>query len=182
MSVVNKFWMSAGASAALLVFAPLAAAGAYVESVAVSKQVIPQLPAETGPQTLKMWFDGGKYRLVMAKGDVQIFRDKAIYTLNPTTKRYTKTDQASMDAAFKQAEEAKEKLYALLPPEQREKMKKSPQSNPATERTLKPTTRTDSTAGFTCKVWEAFVAGKKVQEHCVVEIGTLPVSKDLQAT
>ena len=174
---MNKILMSVGASVAMSAFSPFASAATYVESV-VTNQLTPQAP----PRTMKMWIDSGKFRLETQKGrQVQIFRDKAFYTLNTATKRYTKTDQASLDASLKKLDEATNKLYAQLPPEQRETMK-SRQSKPAMERAVKPTTRTESAAGLSCKVWEVFMSGNKVREQCAVEIGALPYGKDLQTT
>lgn len=165
-------------SIAACAFSSLASAGTYVESV-VTNHFTPQTP----PQPMKMWVDGaGKFRLETQKGEqVQIFRDKAFYTLNTATKRYTKTDQASLDAAMKKASAAADELRSLLPPDQRDKAKSKPAA-PAVERTVKPTTRTETAAGQTCKVWEVFVNGNKVRELCVVEIGKLPYGKDLVAT
>jgi hypothetical protein len=157
----------------------LASAGTYVESV-VTNHFAPQAP----PQPMKMWVDGaGKFRLETQKGEqVQIFRDKAFYTLNTATKRYTKTDQASLDAALKKASQATADLRALLPPDQRDKAKSPPAAPPAMERTVKPTTRTETAAGQSCKVWEVYMNNNKVRELCVVEIGKLPYGKDLLST
>jgi hypothetical protein len=152
-----------------------AAAGTYVESVATN-----HLTPQAKPQAMKMWAGNGKFRLEMQGGVVQIFRDQAFYTLNTPGKSYTKLDKAAMDAMTAKANEANKSLEALLPPDQRDK-KKSPK--PQVDRTLKPTDRTESAAiGQTCKVWEVFSNGTKVQELCVVEVAKLPNGKELVAT
>jgi hypothetical protein len=62
-------------------------------------------------------------------------------------------------------------------------MKQQQQQNkPKYERTLKATGRTESAIGQTCKVWEVFANGNKVQELCVVEVSALPNGKELVAT
>jgi hypothetical protein len=91
-------------------------------------------------------------------------------------------DKAALDAMTQKANEANKSLEALLPPEQREKRKQSAGKSQV-ERTLKPTDRTESTAiGQTCKVWEVFSNGTKVQEQCVVEVAKLPNGKELVAS
>jgi hypothetical protein len=154
----------------------LAAAGTYVESLATN-HVTPQAK----PQPMKMWAGNGKFRMEMQGGVVQIFRDQAFYTLNTAGKSYTKLDKAALDAMTKQADEAKKNLEAMLPPEQREKRKAQPK--PQVDRSVKPTDRTEAAAiGQTCKVWEVFSNGTKVQELCVVEVAKLPNGKELVAT
>jgi Domain of unknown function (DUF4412) len=156
----------------------LALAGTYVEST-VTQSMGAQASA---PQPMKMWFGGGKFRLEMQNAQqVQIFKDQTIYTLNVPKKSYSKLDKAAMDATLAQAKKATDDLYALLPPDQRAKMKK-PETKPAMDRSVKPTTRTESAAGLSCKVWEVAVNGAKVRELCVVEFSALPNAKDYQAT
>jgi hypothetical protein len=135
------------------------------------------------PPRLPIWRVSRPIGSHLRRRHVQIFRDKAFYTLNTATKRYTKTDQASLNASLKKLDEATDKLYAQLPPAERERIKKSRQSKPALEQAvMKPTPRTESAAGLSCKVWEVFVNGNKVREQCVAEMGALPNAKDLQTT
>jgi hypothetical protein len=152
-----------------------AAAGTYVESVATN-----HLTPQAKPQAMKMWAGNGKFRLEMQGGVVQIFRDQAFYTLNTPAKSYTKLDKAAMDAMTAKANEANKSLEALLPPDQRDK-KKSQKTQ--IERSLKPTDRTETAAiGQSCKVWEVFTNGTKVQELCVVEVAKLTNGKELVAS
>jgi hypothetical protein len=154
----------------------LATAGTYVESLATN-HMTPQAQSHT----MKLWAGNGKFRMEMQGGVVQIFRDQAFYTLNPAGKSYSRVDKATLDAMTQKANEATKSLEDLLPPEQREKRKS--QSTPKVERTLKATDRTESAAiGQTCKVWEMFSNGTKVQEMCVVEVAKLPNGKELMAT
>jgi hypothetical protein len=153
----------------------LATAGTYTESLATN-HMTPQAQSHT----MKLWTGNGKFRMEMQGGVVQIFRDQAIYTLNPAGKSYSKTDKATLDAMTQQANEATKKLEELLPPEQRGKRKS--QSKPQVDRTLKPTGRTESAIGQTCKVWDVISNGTKVQEMCVVEVAKLPNGKELVAT
>jgi hypothetical protein len=156
----------------------VAFAGTYVESA-----VSDPLKTTATSQTTKMWFDGGRFRLEMRNGQqVQIFKDRTIYALTVPTKRYTKIDQATLDGATKKAEEATNKLYDLLPPEQRAKMKKQRNTPPPMDRAVKPTNRTESAAGLSCKIWEVFMSGSKVRELCVAELAAIPNGKDLLRT
>jgi hypothetical protein len=164
------------ALAAAAAFAPLATAGTYVESVATN-HFSPQAQA----QTMKMWTGNGRIRMEMQKGQqVQIFKDKTFYTLNVANKSYTRLDKAALDALTQQASETTKSIEALVPPEQRDKMKQ--QSKPKIDRSVKPTNRTESAIGQKCKVWEVLSNGTKVQELCVVEVSALPNGKELVAT
>jgi len=153
-----------------------AAAGTYVESLATNHMT----PQPTS-HVMKMWAGNGKFRMETQGGVVQIYRDQAIYMLNTASKSYTKTDKASLEAATQKMNEATKNLEALLPPEQREKRKQS-QTKPQVQRTLKPTARTETALGQTCKVWEVHANGAKVQEQCVVEVAKLPNGKELVAS
>lgn len=152
-----------------------AGAGTYVESLATN-----HLTPQAQPQAMKMWAGNGRFRMEMQGGQVvQIFRDQAFYTLNVPAKSYSRMDKAALDAMTQKANEATKSLEAMLPPEQRGKNKQS--SKP--ERAVKPTDRSETAAiGQTCKVWEVFSNGTKVQELCVVEVAKLPNGKELIAT
>ena len=162
------------ALAAAVIFPAVAGAGTYVESTATN-HFTPQ--AQT--VNMKMWAGNGRFRMESHNGQqVQIFKDQAIYVLNAGAKTYSKMDKAAMDAMNRKVSEARENLEALLPPDQRKK--KQPESKPKSDRTVKATGRTESSAiGQTCKVWEVFSNGAKVQEQCVVEIASVPAGKDL---
>ncbi|MET0535446.1 MAG: hypothetical protein ABW171_14610 [Steroidobacter sp.] len=153
-------------------------AGTYVESVATN-----HLSPQTQSQSMQLWVGTGRFRMEMQGGQaVQIFRDKAFYTLSPATRSYSKLDKAALERLMQQANEANKGLEAMLPPEQRGKTKQT-QSAPKVERSVKPTSRTEASAlGQQCKVWEVFANASKVQEMCVVDIATLPNGKELVAT
>lgn len=165
------------ALAAAVILPAIASAGTYVESIAAN-----HFSGQVQKQDMKMWAGNGRFRMESQNGQqVQIFKDKTIYVLNTGAKTYSKLDKAAMDAMNRKVSEARENLEALLPPEQRKK--KQPESRPKIDRTIKATGRTESSAmGQTCKVWEVFTNGAKVQELCVVEIASVPAGKDLFAT
>ena len=175
---MSKVIFPAVALAVMSALSPAAFGGTYVES-ALSDPLKSTAPS----QTTKMWFDSGRFRLETRNGQqVQIFKDRTIYVLTVPTKRYSEITQASLDGAAKQAEDATNKLYDLLPPEQRAKMQKQRRTPPPMDRALKPTNRTESAAGLSCKVWEVFINGSKVRELCVADLAAVPNGKDLLQT
>lgn len=154
----------------------LASAGTYVESVATN-----HFSPQAQPQSMKMWTGNGRFRMEMQKGaQVQIFKDQTFYALNAANKSYTKLDKAAMDALTKQANDATKSLEALLPADQRGKSK--PADKPQVDRSVKATGRSETSPLGQCKVWEVAVNGNKVQELCVIEVGSLPNGKELVAT
>jgi hypothetical protein len=157
-----------------LVATTAASAGTYVES-AVTNSMTPQ----PTPTAAKMWFDGSRFRLEMAQGkQVQIFKDRTIYSLDVGAKTYSKIDKASLDAMMQKAKKATDDLQALMPPEARKKE----QPKPAMDRAVKATGRTETGLGQSCKVWEVLVNGAKVQEMCVVDVNALPNGKEYLQT
>lgn len=174
---------------AVLLLPTVASAGVYMET----SQLDLENPKQT-PGTHKMWFDGGKFRSQTGSGDaVQIYRDDTFYVLEMKDKRYTALDKQSLEKMSSTIAAAKKQMdarMANMSPEQRAMVEKmmgqaglgaSAAATPP-PRTVKATSRSETAAGRTCKVWEVEVSGKKEQELCVVPAGALPGGPDMLAT
>ncbi len=67
-------------------------AGVYLENVEK------QMDGSKAPVTSKMWFDSGRMRTERAEADgvdLVIFRNQAMYTLDPKSKSYRVIDKAT---------------------------------------------------------------------------------------
>lgn len=148
--------------------------GVYLESTSTGE-------SKATPKVAHMWFDGGRMRSESGDGDVAIFKDRAMYTLDPASKTYRVIDQATIERLSGGMAEARKKMeerMASMTPEQRamvEKMMGRAGGAPgatgaaASKRVLKNTGRTEKTAGISCTVWEATVDGRKEEELCAAK-------------
>lgn len=164
-----------------------AQAGVYLETVDK------ELDGSDAPTTSKMWFDGGRMRTERLEHDgdqdIVIFKNQALYTLDPKSKSYRVLDKATAEKMGAQVAAAKKQMearMAAMPPEQRKKMEEMmaklgkggagammPGAK-APERTLKNSGRTETVAGIKCTVWEAFEDGQKDEELCAAAPGSVP--------
>ena len=168
-----------------------AVAGAYLESS----------QTETGskdpPQVNKMWFDGGRMRTEnggKGEGSTAIFKNQAMYVLDPKTKTYRVIDKATIDQMAVKLGEARKKMEAAMagmPPERRAMMEKmmgqmggpaAAAAAQAPKRVLKNTGRTESVSGIKCTVWEASVNGQKEEELCATPPGAIPGGDEMMKT
>ena len=175
-------------------FCATAQAGVYLESVDK------QLDGSGTPTTSKMWFDGGRMRTERAEHEddrnVVIFKDQALYTLDPKSKSYRTVDKATAEKMGAQVAAAKKQMearMAAMPPEQRKKMEEMlaklgkggaammPGAKPK-QRTLKNSGRTETVAGIQCTVWEAFEDGPKDEELCAAPASAVPGGADVIKT
>jgi hypothetical protein len=173
--------------------ATAAYAGVYLESS--DKDLI----GVDKPAITKMWFDGGRMRTERMEPDgdsqIAIFRDQAMYTLDPKSKSYRVIDKATADRLGGQIADARKKMEARManmPPEQRKRMAEMmekmgggagamPGAKPP-ERTLRNTGRTETVAGIKCTVWEAIEEGEKEQELCAAAPASIPGGEDVMKT
>lgn len=177
-----------------LAFCAAAQAGVYLESVDKP------LDGSGTPTTSKMWFDGGLMRTerVEQQGDpdVVIFKNQALYTIDPKSKSYRVVDKATAERMGGQIAAAKKQMearMAAMPPEQRKKMEEMmeklgkggaammPGAKPK-QRSLKNSGRTETVAGIKCTVWEAFEDGQKEEELCAAPAGSVPGGDDVIRT
>ena len=172
---------------ALLLIPGAASAGVYMETA--HKDLT---DAKSAGEKHKMWFDSGNFRAEDADARaVQIYKDKIIYIVEMDEKRYTTLDKASIQSLSGQIAEARKQMEARMQnmtPEQREMVEKMMGNmgglgaKEPLARSIKPTSRTETAAGQTCKVWEVTVNGAKEEELCVVAPGSLTGGTEMMAT
>jgi uncharacterized protein YneF (UPF0154 family) len=166
-----------------------AVAGAYLESSQT------ETGSKDSPQVNKMWFDGGRMRTEnggKGEGSTAIFKNQAMYVLDPKTKTYRLIDKATIDQMAAKLGEARKKMEAAMagmPPERRAMMEKmmGQMGGPAAaaaaqKRVLKNTGRTESVSGIKCTVWEASVNGQKEEELCATPPGAIPGGDEMMKT
>ncbi len=162
-------------------------AGAYLESADNEPG------SKTPSQVSKLWFEAGRMRSETTGGDggsVAIFKNKAMYVLDPRTKSYRVIDKVTVDRMAAQLGEARKKMEAAMagmPPERRAMMEKmmgqmGGAAGQAPKRVLKNTGRTETVAGVKCAVWEATVNGQKEEELCAAAPGALPGGEEMLKT
>lgn len=164
-------------------------AGAYLESSQTESG------SRKAPDVNRMWFDGGRMRTEnggRGEGSVAIFKDQAMYVIDPRSKTYRRIDKAALDQMAAKLGEARKKMEAAManmPPERREMMEKmmgqmgaGAAGSKAAKRSLKNTGRTETVAGIKCTVWEASVAGKKEEELCAAPPGSVPGGDEMMKT
>lgn len=158
-------------------------AGAYLESAGSAGSGEQKMS-----QATRMWFDGGRMRTESGgkgEGSIAIYKNNAMYVLDPASKSYRVLDKATLEKLAGQLAEARKKMQsslAGLPPEQRAKMEKLMGGGDSSKRVLKNTGRTETVAGFKCTVWEASEDGKKEEEICAAAPGSVPGGEDMMQT
>lgn len=143
-----------------------------------------------------MWFDGGRMRAengAEGTGSVAIFKDAAMYLLDPKSHSYRRIDKATVDQFAARLSEAKKHMEAAManmPPERRAMMEKmmgqmggaGAAAAGKAKRSLKSTSRTETVGGIRCTVWEATLAGQKEEELCVAPPGSVPGGDEMMKT
>lgn len=173
--------------AATLLTSGTACAGAYLET---SQK---DAGSKDSGSVSKMWFDGGRMRTEngsKGEGSVAIFKDKAMYVIDPRSKSYRRIDKATIDQTAAKLGEARKKMeagMAGMPPERREMMEKmmgqmGGAGAKAPKRVLKNTGRTETVANIKCTVWEASLSGQKEEELCAAPPGSIPGGDEMMKT
>ena len=160
-----------------LLFSVHAAAGTYLEaSRADLRDPLRAL------ETQKMWFDGGSFRLENERADaVEIFKDHALYLLEPPRRRFAAVDESSLDALA--GGRRSEHLAAANAATVRTGQGGAAETVRAreAERAARLTSRTETSDGQTCTVWEITVGAEKVAELCVVPASAVPGGSEILA-
>ena len=148
-----------------------ALAGTYIET-SRTDLLNPLRP----PETQKLWFDGGNFRLENESGDaIEIFSDRMLYLLEPLRRLYTAFDVASLGLlSGHRVPNRPQSRVAALRPEQDALRAGAESAVPPELRVAHETSRTESSGGWTCTVWEITVNGVKTRELCVVPADSLP--------
>ncbi len=123
-----------------------------------------------------------------ASGTIVIFKDEALYTLDPQQKTYMTIDKATMQRMLEQLSPALKQMQeamAKMPPEQRAQFEKmlgargmSAGAKPAVEEVRK-TSRTDKISGYACTYSEVLRDQVVATEACVAAPATLKGSQEL---
>ena len=169
---------------ALALCAASAYAGTYIESTRVSLQ-----NPKTAPQVAKIWADGKRLRTQTdADGHYAIFKDDALYVVDParspiwswTVRHWRSCPSAWRDCArsFSPDSRTCRRISAQI-----EKLMGPAAGGaaPAVAPSVQQTSRTDSTAGISCTVWDVSEASVKVRELCVAPAAAVPGGADLLA-
>jgi hypothetical protein len=121
---------------------------------------------------------------------ITLFRDNALWELQPAQHTYTKMDHAAMQQAAHQMDQEMAKMRAQManmPPEQRAMMEKmmpgangkTPGAAPPPEGTWTDTGKSETVGQYNCHVWESRFNGKLETQYCVVPAGALPGGDEL---
>lgn len=170
---------------ALALFAASAHGGTYLETSRISLQ-----NPKTPPPVAKLWVEGKRLRTQAdADGRYAIFKEDALYVVDPAKKSYTVMDRAALAQLSERMAGLRAQLQsrlAALPPDQRAQIEKmmGPAAGgaaPAIAQSVQQTSRTDSAAGISCTVWEVTEANVKVRELCVAPAASVPGGADLMA-
>lgn len=163
-----RFRKLSGAITLLALAAP-AAAGTYIEASRTDlRDPLRSL------ETQKMWFDGGSFRLENERANaVEIFKDHTLYLVEPARRRFAAVDESRLDALRSGSHLARASATAAA-------LRADPGAAsdagdiPDPDLVAHVTSRTESSDGQTCTVWEITVAGAKVEELCVVPVSAVP--------
>jgi hypothetical protein len=125
------------------------------------------------PETQKLWFDGGSFRLESESADaVEIFKNRTLYLIAPPRKRYAAIDESRLGERLSGPSALRQAAVADASLRPGEGSRSAPV--PAPQRVVRSTSRTESNGDETCSVWEVIVGGSKVQELCVIPVAAVP--------
>lgn len=144
------------------------------------------------PDTQTFYFQDGAFRTEQSdETQVSLFRGQTMYLLNTQKKSYRRIDKAQMQQVGDQLAGMREKMQeqmAKMSPEQRAMMENALGGLGAggadAKRKLpvfsvRDTGRSDSAAGYSCRVWEILSDGNKEHEVCAAAAGSFPGGNDM---
>jgi hypothetical protein len=173
----------------------VAHAGVYVERVVRNTETKVETPG------VNMYIENGMARIEDLQGKrphVTIFKDEAVYVLEPAKKTYTVMDKAAVDKMSGQMGDAMQKMQAELanmPPEQRAMVEQMMKQNGAGAPGMGPPGAGDSTQhvttssdagksesvnGRSCHVWNIKRDNVLTSQLCVVPYASLPGAGDMR--
>ncbi len=146
------------------------------------------------PTTQIIAVQDGRLRIEEA-GDKEftIFRDETIYHVDTGDRTYTKIDRAQMEQLGGQLASARKQMeeqMAKMSPEQRQMMEQAmgrlglggaagggAKTAPAI--VTRDTGRSENVSGYSCRLWEVSVGGRRENELCVTPPGAVPGGADM---
>jgi hypothetical protein len=173
------------ASLLLLTGSALAQAGVFYE---MTQHDLSDPQAK--PAIERIYLQDGKFRTETgtSKISINIFKDQAMYLLDPAARSYRIIDSKAMDQMAGRVAAARQQMQARLeqmPAAQREKMQQmlaGMQQKMATQPqslVYRTTTRTGNAGGYSCRIWEELEGEIKKAEICVVPAGLLPGGNEM---
>ncbi len=156
--------------------------------------------ADTGKEEplQSMWVQNGMARTEGSRGSsestVSIFKDDAMYLLQAQSKSYRVMDKATIERMAGTMNDAMAKMRAQMekmPPEQRAMMENMMKQrggmigmNGPKKQVIydvKPTGRTETVNGKSCKLWDTTRDGVLSEQLCVVPLSAMPGSDEVIA-
>jgi hypothetical protein len=145
------------------------------------------------PSTQTFYFQDGSFRTEQSdENQISLFRAQTMYMLDTEKKSYRKIDKAQMQQVGDQLAGMRQKMeeqMAKMSPEQRAMVESALGSagagtTAAAKRkapvlSVRDTGRSDSAAGYSCRVWEILTDGKKEHEVCATAAGPFPGGNDM---
>lgn len=173
-------------------------AGAQAGVLMNSQASTPGNP-QAKPTTLTYSFQDGAMRVETHNADgstkdITLFRDQALYRLDPVNKTYMRFDKAQMTAMGDKMAQARQQMEARLqsmPPEQRAMVQQAmsrmgggatDSSASAPDFTVKDLGKTDTIGGVKCAMWEVLENGQKKSELCAAAPAALPGGAEVLQT
>ena len=175
--------------AATMMSPAMAQAGVYIETAERDTRTGQDRPDHV------MYIQDGAVRIEQpergADGDLMVFRDDAMYLIEPAKKTYTVLDRDTMHTVGGIVNDAMgmaRKELAKMSPEQRAMIEQMMgekagsilgRTGEAPAITVRDTGRLEAVDDRDCRNWEILRDGAVVQELCVVPFGNVPGKEDL---
>ncbi|HTW37867.1 MAG TPA: hypothetical protein VMD49_04795 [Steroidobacteraceae bacterium] len=154
----------------VLAFSVPAAAGTYIEASRTDLR-----DPLRALETQKMWFDGGSFRLEDERASaVEIFKGHTLYLVEPARRRFAAVDESRLEALANGSRPAGGPAATAAALRAAHGAASGASDASDRERVAHVTSRTETSDGETCTVWEITVGDEKVEELCVVPVAAVP--------
>jgi len=141
------------------------------------------------PDGRVFYFQDGAFRTEsQGESEVTLFSDQAMYMLDTKSKSYRKIDKAQAQQLGDQLAGMRKKMeeqMAKMSPEQRAMIENAIGKTGAAAKpdtpvfTVRDTGRSESAAGYSCRVWEVLSNAKKEHEVCAAAPASFPGGNDM---